>query len=70
LVLLVGNVVGVVGDRSVLEHGYLAYYYLYTPGLMNELRLLDSPNHIPSESIAADPIYQLFVKMKPASINP
>jgi hypothetical protein len=70
LILLVGNVVGVIGDRSVLENGHIGDYYRFAPRLLYELRLLDSPNHIPNESIINDPIYQLFVKSKPVSINP
>ncbi len=70
LILLVGNLVGVIGVRYVLENGSLKDYYKYTPRLLDALRHLDSPNYIPDRSIIVDPIYQLFVKMKPVSINP
>lgn len=70
LILLVGNVVGVVGVKNVLENGHLKDFYKYAPKLLDALRILDSPNYIPDESLITDPIYKLFVKMKPVSINP
>ena len=65
LVLLAGNVIGVIQVKSMLENGLLAHVYQFAPRLLEALKHLSDPGFTPAKDIQADTIYQLFRKIGP-----